>query len=263
MTVKQQYQSWTCSDDLDREVRRLALFGIEVRIGGLGRKPSDRDANARPVAFFYPKIDEPGWVIHCSPTATKDEELHALDTAWAVITNPETHPWWRGENGPTLRGERPDYGVTITAPRHPSRDAFARALAKQVEELLLVELLSSTPTMLGAYEGSPKPFTHDEHFTRRGWEQLSSHLQENAEIIAGEVRAEMARQGRETGELADLLNLTPGTVRRSLKGYRAFREAEMRNIAEWLEVDIEDLLTTPHGSQPVTSELMPLGSAHE
>ncbi|RKE60431.1 BetR domain-containing protein [Microbacterium sp. AG238] len=55
-----------------------------------------------------------------------------------------------------------------------------------------------------------------------------------AGLLAGEVRAEMARQKRTAGEMAGALGITPHTAGRRLNGATPFNVVELGNVAHWL-----------------------------
>jgi len=68
--------------------------------------------------------------------------------------------------------------------------------------------------------------------------------------IAGEIRAEMARQLRTTVELAEALDLKPRAVQRRLAGDMEFSLDEIDAVASFLGVSREQLLT---GVRPLRS----------
>lgn len=59
------------------------------------------------------------------------------------------------------------------------------------------------------------------------------------ELIATEVRAEMARQNRTQRELGAAVGLDQGTVSRCLSGDRAFRAHELVLVARFLGKSVE------------------------
>jgi transcriptional regulator with XRE-family HTH domain len=71
------------------------------------------------------------------------------------------------------------------------------------------------------------------------------------EYIAGEVRAEMARQRRTQGELGEVLRITQPAVTRKLLAQRIIRAEELQLIAEWLGVPVTQFL--PRRREPVAS----------
>lgn len=62
------------------------------------------------------------------------------------------------------------------------------------------------------------------------------------EIVAANVRAEMARQGVRQQEIADALYVTQSAVSARLRGLKAFDVDELAKIARRLNVDLLDLL---------------------
>lgn len=63
--------------------------------------------------------------------------------------------------------------------------------------------------------------------------------------VASDVRAALAWHKRSHGELAELLDLTPHTVGRRLKGEVPFTVVELLAIGIWLDIDVRDWLTKP------------------
>ncbi|NMW64622.1 helix-turn-helix transcriptional regulator [Mobiluncus mulieris] len=64
------------------------------------------------------------------------------------------------------------------------------------------------------------------------------------EIVASNVRAEMARRNRQFGELAEILGVSRPTLRRSMAGKRDFTVTEMEEIARWLNMPLMNLMNT-------------------
>ena len=62
-----------------------------------------------------------------------------------------------------------------------------------------------------------------------------------AQFVAGEVRAEMARQGLSLADLADAMNVSRETARLRYEGERAYDMVEIAVIAEWLGVPLRQL----------------------
>lgn len=58
-----------------------------------------------------------------------------------------------------------------------------------------------------------------------------------AEVVASEVRAELARQKKTAGNLAAVLSMTPHTAGRRLRGDVPFDVIELAQIGLWLGVD--------------------------
>lgn len=65
------------------------------------------------------------------------------------------------------------------------------------------------------------------------------------QAIAGEVRAELARQHKTQRDLAEILGIDQSSVNLRLKGVRAFRAEEIVAMAAGLGVPTERFLTTP------------------
>ncbi|REC98371.1 BetR domain-containing protein [Microbacterium sp. AG157] len=63
-----------------------------------------------------------------------------------------------------------------------------------------------------------------------------------AQRLAGEVRAEMARQKRTAGEMARVLDITAHTAGRRLSGAVAFSISDLMSVAMWLGMDPKELL---------------------
>ncbi|BBJ71037.1 hypothetical protein KPHES18087_05080 [Corynebacterium ulcerans] len=60
--------------------------------------------------------------------------------------------------------------------------------------------------------------------------------------IAAEIRAEMARQQKSLSELSDAVGIPLSTIRRSVKGQRAFTIDELASVAAWLGRDLLELV---------------------
>jgi transcriptional regulator with XRE-family HTH domain len=60
--------------------------------------------------------------------------------------------------------------------------------------------------------------------------------------VAGEVRAELARQSKSLRELAEGVGLNRETVRLAMRGDRSFRIEELTAIAAWLGVPVTQFL---------------------
>lgn len=63
--------------------------------------------------------------------------------------------------------------------------------------------------------------------------------------IAGNIRAEMARQRRTGVELAGILGKTRQAVSQRLTGKVRFTEPELTIVAEWLGISLDALATRP------------------
>jgi hypothetical protein len=137
MTISAMYAG---EKDVAREIRRLGRFGVEVPVGPLGCRSSDGDdAGHRVVAFFHPKIDEDGWEIKLSPTATEEERVDALQRAFEVISHPETHPCWQ-KFPEILHGAKTDWGIRLTAPTYPLRTDLGRSLAQEIQHFVQITI---------------------------------------------------------------------------------------------------------------------------
>ena len=60
--------------------------------------------------------------------------------------------------------------------------------------------------------------------------------------VAGEVRAELARQKRTANELAAVLGISAHTAGRRLSGDVPFNVIELAALCQWLNVDLADLI---------------------
>ncbi len=60
--------------------------------------------------------------------------------------------------------------------------------------------------------------------------------------VAGEVRAELARQKRTANELATVLGISAHTAGRRLSGDVPFNVIELAALCQWLNVDLADLI---------------------
>lgn len=65
---------------------------------------------------------------------------------------------------------------------------------------------------------------------------------QTAELVAAEVRAEMARQRKEAAGLADVLEMTRATAQRRLDGSVPFDVVELVLVAGWLGIDATRLM---------------------
>ncbi|MDQ1215707.1 helix-turn-helix domain-containing protein [Microbacterium arborescens] len=77
--------------------------------------------------------------------------------------------------------------------------------------------------------------------------QATDMADETAERLAAEVRAEMARQRRTAGQLAQVLSLTQATVGRRLNGLVPFNITELAATAEWLGLSATELVERAQG----------------
>lgn len=72
--------------------------------------------------------------------------------------------------------------------------------------------------------------------------------------VAGEVRAEMARQKRTASELATVLGISAHTAGRRLNGESPFNVLELATVCRWLEVDLAALVNRiERGAKAVAS----------
>jgi transcriptional regulator with XRE-family HTH domain len=62
------------------------------------------------------------------------------------------------------------------------------------------------------------------------------------EVIAAEVRAEMARQQKLQSALGELLGLPQQSISRRLRGEIPFRAEELVRVADWLGVPVSQFL---------------------
>jgi transcriptional regulator with XRE-family HTH domain len=69
-----------------------------------------------------------------------------------------------------------------------------------------------------------------------------------AELVAREVRAELARQRKTAGDLAAALGVTPHTIGRRLSGETHFTIVEVAQIALFLGVPLRDLVAGLDGA---------------
>lgn len=229
MTAPTHYSHTVIPDDLAAEVERLALFDIHVEFTGLGYLDEE---DFVPVAHFGPRKEQAGWWVRVSPAAPINEQFAALDRIWLAITHPKTHPMW--EDGFEYGKDSVYFGAHLVR----DRANFNKYLSDQVQQLLRTEMAKATPTMLSGWAKSDA-----------GWFEAAPHrglLDEHTEIIAGNIRAEMARQERSVPDLAEFLNLTPTTVRKSVKGTRPWRPKELDAVADWLDLDLDDLVAIPY-----------------
>lgn len=75
-----------------------------------------------------------------------------------------------------------------------------------------------------------------------------------AQRLAGEVRAEMARQKRTAGEMARAVGITAHTAGRRLSGAVPFNITELDAVARWLGIDVAALMPrTDRAVQAVAS----------
>ncbi|KAA9394178.1 helix-turn-helix transcriptional regulator [Kocuria coralli] len=61
-------------------------------------------------------------------------------------------------------------------------------------------------------------------------------------LISGEVRAWLARRQKTQAELADHLGIARSAITRRMKGDRLFSLPELMDVADWLEISLQDLL---------------------
>lgn len=61
-------------------------------------------------------------------------------------------------------------------------------------------------------------------------------------MVAANVRAEMARQLYTSRDLADALSISQQAASRRMTGTTDFGLAELERIADWLEIDLGELL---------------------
>jgi len=63
------------------------------------------------------------------------------------------------------------------------------------------------------------------------------------EAVAAEVRAEMARQQKQQGDLARHLRVTQATISRRLAGKASFRIEDLQEIATFLNVPVSSFFS--------------------
>jgi len=68
-----------------------------------------------------------------------------------------------------------------------------------------------------------------------------THFSERRSRIAGEIRAELGRQGKSRHELAAAAGISPATLSRRLQGKKPFYLEELEAIAQFLEIRLSDL----------------------
>ncbi|MGA6128815.1 MULTISPECIES: helix-turn-helix domain-containing protein [unclassified Microbacterium] len=74
-----------------------------------------------------------------------------------------------------------------------------------------------------------------------------------AQWIAGDLRAEMARQKRTGGELAEVLGISAHTAGRRLKGDIPFDVIELAAACDWLGISLVDVVRRAQLPQVVAS----------
>lgn len=72
-----------------------------------------------------------------------------------------------------------------------------------------------------------------------------------ARQVAGEVRAEMARQRKTSSDLATALGTSQSSASRRLTGETAFDLDEVAVVADWLNIPISQVLRRGHFSEAV------------
>lgn len=66
--------------------------------------------------------------------------------------------------------------------------------------------------------------------------------EQRAALIAGEVRAWLARRSLSQADLAERLGVARSAITRRMKGERLFSIIELMEIADWLDIELADLL---------------------
>jgi transcriptional regulator with XRE-family HTH domain len=69
-----------------------------------------------------------------------------------------------------------------------------------------------------------------------------------SQVVAENVRAEMARQGHTQMELAEVLSLPQSSISVRLAGRRAFSVDELQLVADFLAVSVPSLLDKPNAT---------------
>lgn len=241
MTVPTKYPWMAMDEDVQREVARVARFGVDVIFEALANRKDSNDDDRRVVAHLigYKNCDR--WRVTLSPTADAGEQMEALSRIWEAVSHPDTHRWF------------PEYdvrsrGVYLFAVSGGDVNSFIAGMAERIQELVTTELGRIRTTMVIA--ASP---TYPATWLKEGYEVGTyAFLDEYAELVAGNVRAEMARQEFSATDLAEVLNLTPTTVRKRMKGVSTFRAKEISAVADWLGVSVSDLAAMPYedGARP-------------
>ena len=65
-----------------------------------------------------------------------------------------------------------------------------------------------------------------------------NHYQDRRARIAGEIRAELGRQGKNATQLAAATGISPATLSRRLQGKKPFFLEELEAIAQFLELPL-------------------------
>lgn len=233
---------WMAVDeDVQREIARVAHFGIDVTFEALANRQDSADQSRRVVAHLIGYDNSERWFVRLSPTAMAGEQLEALSRIWEAVTHPDSHRWFSDY-------QPREHGVYLFAVAGGDVESFISGMAERIEEFIKVELGRIRTTMVSAASAHyPAAWLHDERTVG-----TFAFLDEYAEIIAANVRAEMARQEFSATDLAEVLNLTTNTVRKRLKGTSRFRGAEIESVARWLGVGVSDLAAMPYedGARP-------------
>lgn len=234
MTARTQVTWSAYATDVEAEITRIARFGIDTTFEGLANKIDSNGHDRRVVAHVIGYSDSDRWLVRLNPTASHGEQYEALSRIWEAVSHPDTHRWFT-DYAPRTDGI---YLYAVTA----SVQGFIDGLTERLNDIVTTEMGRIRTTMLNAAAGEyVKDFVTNVDGIGT-WHFLTTH----AEIVAGNVRAEMARQERTVAELAEVLNLTPATVRRRVKGLSEFRRDEFTALADWLELAPGDLLAVPY-----------------
>ncbi|WP_425837053.1 hypothetical protein [Microbacterium sp. PA5] len=74
-----------------------------------------------------------------------------------------------------------------------------------------------------------------------------------SERIAGEIRAELARQKRTASDMAAVIGIAPHTAGRRLNGERPFNIVELAAVCRWLGVDMAGVVAKSLRDEAVAS----------
>lgn len=226
--------------ELDRAIGRLNPDWFQVEQFPLASRSDGR----RHLAKFGRIKDSAAWYIQLNSAFSEVARLEAFHRIVAAANDP-THAYWSRDGheygaGLVLLADETGLSDRSKAPG----DAASR-MTRRIAELVEAELKKVTPSLI---EWTLAEIDRDEWSRERLLRSdLHLHLSDEAYIamVAREIRAEMARQDRTITGLAEVLNLTPATVRRITKGMRPLRVAELEQISNWLDVDVEHFFNGP------------------
>lgn len=84
-------------------------------------------------------------------------------------------------------------------------------------------------------------------------QQTALDAEAASRAVAGEVRAELARQRRTAVDMAGALGITPHTAGRRLSGESPFTVLEIAKVAAWLGVSVTTLAARAENAGAVAS----------